>query len=246
MRTRIPPTDSSRSAAGRSAGFTLFEVTLTLLVIVLILGGVLALFNANSDLARVQTHVANLQQSIRVAQYEMVRHVRMTGRGPLPQGALPNGGALALANNVAANTHISSDDNDSPLVVEGTDVLTIPSLLETIQESADIAVRFEHGLGGFRSVQTICVARSIDQSEVKSNELRAFRNRKIEPFQYLVHARISWNRLVKASPIGGLHTIHSRLRPDKKERSRHDTLILSRYPDRLTFPPTWVFHRVPV
>ncbi len=96
-----------------------------MLVTVLILGGVLALFNANSDLARVQTHVANLQQSIRVAQYEMVRHVRMTGRGPLPQGALPNGGALALANNVAANTHISSDDAESPLVVEGTDILTI-------------------------------------------------------------------------------------------------------------------------
>jgi hypothetical protein len=96
-----------------------------MLVIVLVLGGVLALFNANSKLARAQTHVANLQQSVRVAQYEMVRHIRMTGRGPLPQGALPNGGALAIDNNVAANTRISTVDGNSPLVVEGTDVLTI-------------------------------------------------------------------------------------------------------------------------
>jgi len=116
---------ANRSPRIRSAGFSLFEVALTMLVISLVLGGVLALFNANSKLARTQTHVANLQQSVRVAQYEMVRHIRMTGRGPLPQGGLPNGGALALANNVPDNTRISTVDGDSPLVVEGTDVLTI-------------------------------------------------------------------------------------------------------------------------
>ena len=125
MRAVTSATDRSAAVPVRSAGFTLFEVTLTMLVIVMVLGGVLALFDANSDLARVQTHVANMQQSVRVAQYEMVRHVRMTGRGPLPQGGLPNGGALAVANNVLANTRISSVDADSPLVVEGTDVLTI-------------------------------------------------------------------------------------------------------------------------
>lgn len=122
-----------RIAGGRSpaAGFTLFEVTLTMVVIVMVLGGVLALFDANSELARVQTHVANMQQSLRIAQYDMVRNVRMTGRGPLPQALFNSSDdefdvvAIGVANNVDASTHISADDADSPLVVEDTDILTI-------------------------------------------------------------------------------------------------------------------------
>jgi len=114
-----------------AAGFTLVEVTLTMLVIVMVLGGVLALFDANSELARVQTHVANMQQSLRVAQYEMVRNVRMTGRGPLPQGNLPGGAAIAVDNNVPAARHISTADSDSPLVVEDTDILTIRGVFTT-------------------------------------------------------------------------------------------------------------------
>ncbi len=150
MRAVTSTTDRSPVMPGRSAGFTLFEITLTMLVIVMVLGGVLALFTANQDLARVQTHVANMQQSIRVAQYEMVRHVRMTGRGPLPQGALPNGRALAVANNVAANTHISSTDAGSPLVVEGTDVLTIRGVFNTplYQFSPTAGVYSQDGVDG--------------------------------------------------------------------------------------------------
>ena len=126
-RRRFPP---SRRTTG--AGFTLFEVTLTLLITVMVLGGVLVLFDANSKLARSQTHLANMQQSLRVAQYLMVRNVRMTGRGPLLQRQIGNAVAnhydalaVAMRDNVGAAEYIAVLDADSPEIVEGTDVLTI-------------------------------------------------------------------------------------------------------------------------
>jgi hypothetical protein len=120
------------------AGFTLFEVTLTLLVIVMVLGGVLALFDANSRLARGQTHLANMQQSLRVSQMDMMRNVRMTGRGPLLQAPIGAAAedfydrlAVAARNNVPADHHIAVGNTDSPTVLEGTDVLTLRGVFET-------------------------------------------------------------------------------------------------------------------
>jgi type II secretory pathway pseudopilin PulG len=114
--------------ARRQAGFTLVELTMTLIVVIMVLTGVLALFDANSELARVQTHVANMNQSLRVAQYEMVRNVRMSGRGPFPQGNFPAGLAVAVDNNVDPNTRIK-DDDDLTRIVPDTDVLTIRGVL---------------------------------------------------------------------------------------------------------------------
>ncbi len=129
---------SQRHAAQAGAGFTLFEVTLTLLVIVMVLGGVLALFDANSRLARGQTHLANMQQSLRVAQYDILRNVRMTGRGPLLQTTIGTPAedkhdmlAVAVRNDVDADEHIAIGNTDSPVVVEGTDVLTIRGVFTT-------------------------------------------------------------------------------------------------------------------
>ncbi len=125
-------------AARRESGFTLFEVTLTLLIIVMVLGGVLALFDANSRLARSQTHLATMQQSLRVAQYDIMRNVRMTGRGPLlqaqvgaPAEDLHDMLAVALRNNVEEDEHIAIGNTNSPEVVEGTDVLTIRGVFNT-------------------------------------------------------------------------------------------------------------------
>lgn len=116
----------------RSAGFTLFEVMLTMLIVVMVLTGVLVMFDFSSEIARAQTHVANMQQSLRVVQYDMMRQVRMTARGPLPQ--TPTGVAtadehdviaVAVRNNVPPSSNIAVGDTDSPEVVSGTDVLTI-------------------------------------------------------------------------------------------------------------------------
>ncbi len=125
MIQRTPFSPASAPAAGRAGqrGFTLIEVAISLLVTVIVLLGVLAMFDFTNKLTRVQTNISDMQQSLRVAQTDAARMIRMAGRGGLPVGTLPNGTAVAVANNVADNTHIA--DAGSPEVVPGSDVLTI-------------------------------------------------------------------------------------------------------------------------
>jgi len=110
-------------------GFTVAELAVSMLVIVEVILGVLLLFDFSNKLAKVQTNVTEMQQSLRIAQYDTVRLVRMTGRGGLSMGSLtpdPNnliGTALTVRNNVAANAVIGG--LGSPPVLAGTDVLTI-------------------------------------------------------------------------------------------------------------------------
>jgi Tfp pilus assembly protein FimT len=119
--------------AGHESGFTLAEMLVTLLLVSLVLIGVLTLFDMASRTARTQTHLAEMQQSLRVAQQTLVKMVRMAGRGGLPtwDGAnrLPNGVALAVASNVPANTVIGGNAN-AP-VLTGTDVITVRGVFET-------------------------------------------------------------------------------------------------------------------
>jgi hypothetical protein len=116
-------------ARPRESGFTIVEMAISLLVTVTVLLGVLALFDFSNKLTRVQTNVADMQQSLRTAQYDMVRLARMTGRGGLPMGSLPDGLAFSIRNNVAENERIG--DPDSPLVLPETDVLTIRGIFSS-------------------------------------------------------------------------------------------------------------------
>jgi Tfp pilus assembly protein FimT len=131
----MPPRTHPRSA---ESGFTLAELLVTLLVVALVLLGVLALFDMTSRTARTQTHLAEMQQSLRVAQQTVVRAVRMAGRGGLPAwdsanpdpgAGLPNGLAVAVANNVADGTQIGGSANAR--VLAGTDVVTVRGVFST-------------------------------------------------------------------------------------------------------------------
>jgi prepilin-type N-terminal cleavage/methylation domain-containing protein len=125
MIQRTPFSPASVPAADRAGqrGFTLIEVSISLLVTVIVLLGVLAMFDFSNKLSHVQTNIADMQQSLRVAQTDAVRMIRMAGRGGLPVGTLPNGTAVAVANNVADGTHVG--DAGSPELVPGSDMLTI-------------------------------------------------------------------------------------------------------------------------
>jgi type II secretory pathway pseudopilin PulG len=114
------PTDPRGS---RQRGFTLIEVSVSLIVTIIVLLGVLALFDFSNRLTRVQTNVSDMQQSLRVAQNDSVRLIRMAGRGGLPLGNLPDGTAVVVANNVVDGTHVG--DGTTPEVVPGSDVLTV-------------------------------------------------------------------------------------------------------------------------
>ena len=78
----------------RQRGFTLIEVSVSLIVTIIVLLGVLALFDFSNRLTRVQTNISDMQQSLRVAQNDSVRLIRMAGRGGLPLGNLPDGTAV--------------------------------------------------------------------------------------------------------------------------------------------------------
>jgi len=112
---------------GASSGFTLAELLVTMVVLSVVLIAALALFDFNNRLTQVQTNVANMQQSMRIAQLDMVRLIRMAGRGGLPPRVvgrdLPNGIALAVRNNVDPGAKIG--DSTSPEVVPRTDILTV-------------------------------------------------------------------------------------------------------------------------
>jgi type II secretory pathway pseudopilin PulG len=122
QRTLFSPADGPANRA-HQRGFTLIEVSISLLVTIIVLLGVLALFDFTNKLTRVQTNISDMQQSLRAAQTDAVRMIRMAGRGGLPVGNLPNGTAVAVANNVADNTHVA--DATSPELVPGSDMLTI-------------------------------------------------------------------------------------------------------------------------
>ena len=118
-----------KDGAGRQRGFTLVELAVSLFVTVTVLLGVLALFDFSNKLSRAQTNIADMQQSMRVAQADLIRFIRMAGRGGLPLGysalGVWTGWAVDVSNNVPDDTHIAPGDADTPEVVAGSDVLTV-------------------------------------------------------------------------------------------------------------------------
>ncbi len=120
---------SPPASGARQRGFTLIEVTVSLTVTIIVLLGVLALFDFSNKLSRVQTNISDMQQSLRVAQNDAVRLIRMAGIGDLPQGNLPDGTAVAVQNNVADGTHVGPAD--SPEVFPNSDVLTVRGIFSS-------------------------------------------------------------------------------------------------------------------
>jgi len=125
-----------RTLRSRESGFTLIELLVALVVVSLVLGGAMAMFNYTNKLARAQLHQADLQQSARAGQRDILGTVRMAGRGGLPghhvagltaaSGPASITPALSVRNNVTtADQRLVSGNATSPLVVEGSDVLTV-------------------------------------------------------------------------------------------------------------------------
>ncbi|MEM7351210.1 MAG: prepilin-type N-terminal cleavage/methylation domain-containing protein [Acidobacteriota bacterium] len=156
--------------ASRQAGFSLVELLVSLVIMAEILIGLLIVFDSSARLAREQTHVAELQQSQRVAQAELIRFAKRAGHGGLPVTMLnlptgqPNntspiyetfgtfplsGYALALRNNVDPATIIgvvnpgASDQGDDD-VLPGSDVLIVRGVLTTPMYYVDPPIDIEN------------------------------------------------------------------------------------------------------
>jgi prepilin-type N-terminal cleavage/methylation domain-containing protein len=145
-------TKPETAAGGSQAGFSLVELLVTLLVTVILFYGVLTTLDFNGRVTRVQTNVADMQQSLRIAQQEMVRVIRMAGRGTLPaadavSAPVPTGIAVSLRNNVAANQFLIAGKTETA-IVEGTDVVTVRGVMSTPVYQIDITSQNDQNSAG--------------------------------------------------------------------------------------------------
>ena len=110
-----------RTAHPSEQGYTLIELIIASAIMAEVLVIVLLLFDVNGRVSRVQTELADLQQSQRVAQNTMTRLARMAGRGGLNRGS-----AITVTDNVASGTTLAGQN-----VVDETDILTVRGVFST-------------------------------------------------------------------------------------------------------------------
>ena len=119
-----------RRRVPRRQGYSLVELVIAFAAAIIILLVLFQAFQAKTQLARTQIDVSDMQQAQRVIQHEMSRLIRMTGRGGLADMVDRGNGtryqpALTVRDDVASGQNIAIGDASTPLVAEGTDVLTI-------------------------------------------------------------------------------------------------------------------------
>jgi hypothetical protein len=114
----------------RPAGFSLVEMLVGLAVTSMLLLAIVGVFAAGSKVARVETQVSDLQQSLRASHRQITRTVNMAGRGglALARANVPvyQGPAVAVRNAAgvgADNGEIAVGFLDTPFAVEGSDIL---------------------------------------------------------------------------------------------------------------------------
>lgn len=160
--------------ARRQQGFTVVEMVITLFVLALVLVGVLQLFDLAGNIGRVQADVAEMQQTLRATQYDVIRLLRMSGRGSVPATApgrpLPTGIAIEVTNDVPADTFIDPD-SDHP-IVPGTDVLIVRGVFnspvwvpleDSFVVSADPTAP-DYGEGSFQVANVVATRVAVPQS----------------------------------------------------------------------------------
>ena len=169
----------------RQSGFSLVELLIGMLIAIEILVVALTVFDVHNRMARLQLQITDMQQSLRVAQYDMVRTTRMAGRGGLPIGpgnpprftidnttlSVPwlRGFAVEARDNVAAggDAQVALGTLD-PLAVPGTDILTVRGCLSGmfLQMDATNPTDFSAGGGTMTIRSNLPSGRSQDLAEL--------------------------------------------------------------------------------
>lgn len=115
----------------QQAGFSVVELIVALALTTVVLIGVARFFDSAQTVYVGQMNVAEMQQAARGSLRDMQRYIRTLGRGGFPAASvtrpLPGGLAVAVRNNVVADTRILTGSTNPlvPIVAEGTDVLTV-------------------------------------------------------------------------------------------------------------------------
>lgn len=119
----------------REQGFSLLELIIAMAIATEVLLAAGLIFDVHNRMASVQTQITDMQQSLRIGHYDMVRLLRMAGRGGLPGTFVVNPGPpLRLQGNAidVRDGVLESDDSNqvaigtnSPRAVPGTDILIL-------------------------------------------------------------------------------------------------------------------------
>lgn len=152
-----PRRSYSVSLRRRARAFSLIEMLIVMLIVGVMLAGLSVLFSRTSYIARTQSELATLQQSLRVAHQEMTTYLRMAGAGGLPiawnrlpgvtvdyttMGSFPNGFAVRLQNNVVSGTTVGGHS-----VMPLSDVLTVRGVFTTpvyyLNEQEDVVSQID-------------------------------------------------------------------------------------------------------
>jgi hypothetical protein len=161
----------SARRVSRDSGFTLTEMIVSLIVMIEVIIGILVMFDSSNKLSRAQTYVAELQQSMRFAQHELVRSTRMAGRGGLPVQALYgnspiefyDGPAIGVLNSAGVDLGIlgGSASATNPKILPGTDVLRVRGVFSGViyQLNSTADAEFEKTDENGDGLRTITVSR---------------------------------------------------------------------------------------
>ncbi|MEM8961064.1 MAG: type II secretion system protein [Acidobacteriota bacterium] len=129
-------------------GFSLLELLVALFVLVELTLALMVLFDGMNRITRAQIRTSELQQAQRVAQIELIDHIREAGLGGMPvsrrqpdsgpildptvtPGLFPDGLAVEIINDVADETYIIDGDDTSPQILTGSDVLVLRGAFES-------------------------------------------------------------------------------------------------------------------
>ena len=122
----------------RSAGFSLIEMLVGLAVTSMLLLAIVGAFDASSKVARVETQLADMQQSLRASHRQLTRFVRMAGRGGLgltnPDVPVFQGPALTVRNSAGRagdSGEIAIGYEESPRAAVDSDILIVRGVFTT-------------------------------------------------------------------------------------------------------------------
>ena len=119
------------------SGYSLAELLISLLFLSLIIIGTLTLIDTSNRLAVGQINRSDMQQSARVAQRDIIRRIRMLGRGGLPSmmppgsAAVPAGMVLPQGLAVSIMNNAQSQSIGTNAIVEDTDALRVRGVFST-------------------------------------------------------------------------------------------------------------------
>jgi prepilin-type N-terminal cleavage/methylation domain-containing protein len=106
-------------------GFTLIEVIVTTVVLVVVMVGLYVLLDSSNKLAKQETNVADAQQSARIGIYELSRIIRQGRVG----GLFVGNAILPVNNNIAGGTSLRDLSGIQHFIRAGTDVVGVRGIL---------------------------------------------------------------------------------------------------------------------